>query len=255
MIDFQPIASSSDGCAYHLSGGGSSAPLLIECGIPFKAIQRATDFNVSGLAGCLISHSHQDHCKSAKDLMKAGVDCYASLETMDAIVLPRGRLEWASWREHRLHPKKDYRDPFDSQWFSVGDWQVTTFEAVHDCDGTLGFIIDSPQKDRLLYLTDSCYSKFVFPGLTRIAIECNHSMELLKANTLSSSIDKSRYSRTAHNHMSLERLLDLLKANDLAKVERITLLHLSDANSDEQEFKLAVERATGIPVDVATKKA
>jgi len=79
-------------------------------------------------------------------------------------------------------------------------------------------------------------------------------MELLKANTLAGSLDRSRYSRTAHNHMSLERLLDLLKANDLSKVERITLLHLSDANSDEQEFKLAVERATGIPVDVAAKR-
>ena len=33
----------------------------------------------------------------------------------------------------------------------------------------------------------------------------------------------------------------------------IHLLHLSDENSNEAEFKLAVERATGIPVKVAAK--
>jgi len=141
----------------------------------------------------------------------------------------------------------------DGWAFTTSGWVIRAFEAVHDCEGTFGFVVDSPEHDRLLYLTDSCYSKVRFPGLSRIAVECNHSMELMKANTIGGKIDRNRFSRTAHNHMSLERLLALLAANDLSKVERITLLHLSDANSDETEFKLAVERATGIPVDVAAK--
>ena len=78
-------------------------------------------------------------------------------------------------------------------------------------------------------------------------------MELMKQNVITGHIDRSRYSRTAKNHMSLERLLDMLKANDLSKVQKITLLHLSDANSDEVMFKEAVAKATGVPVEVAAK--
>ena len=240
MIDFDVLASSSEGCAYRLSGGGATAPLLIECGLPWKALQRALGFKVSELAGCLISHSHQDHCKAAKEIMAAGVRCFASLATWAAI----------------CGKDVSHNCAFMAQgWegFLYGGWIVRPFDAVHDCEGTLGFVIDSPHGDRLLYLTDSAYSRVTFPGLTRIAVECNHSMELLKANALEGKIDRARFSRTAKNHMSLERLVDLLKANDLSKVERITLLHLSDANSDEVEFKDAVQRATGIPVEVAQR--
>ena len=244
MIEFTPLASSSEGCAYLLSGGGASSPLLIDCGISFKALQRALDFKVSSLAGCLISHSHQDHCKAAKELLASGVQCYASKETWLSI--------FGNQRPHNTVALAE------GGWWPIGNfsgdlWSVHSFEAKHDCEGTLGFVIDSPQGDRLLYLTDSCYSKYTFPNLTHIAVECNHSMELMKQNVITGHIDRSRYSRTAKNHMSLERLLDMLKANDLSKVQKITLLHLSDANSDEVMFKEAVAKATGVPVEVAAK--
>jgi phosphoribosyl 1,2-cyclic phosphodiesterase len=245
MVEFTTLASSSEGCAYLLSGGGASAPLLIDCGLPFKALQKALNYKVSSIAGCLISHSHQDHCKAAKELSNAGIDCYASKETWRLI------SEKQAINKHRCYEL--HRAPLDSGINTVGDWLVFAFDAKHDCEGTLGFIIWSKQGDKVLYLTDSCYSKYRFKNLTRICIECNHSMEIMKANTLAGTIDKSRYSRTAHNHMSLERLIEMLKANDLSKVERITLLHLSDANSDEVAFKDAVQRATGIPTEIAAK--
>jgi hypothetical protein len=50
--------------------------------------------------------------------------------------------------------------------------------------------------------------------------------------------------------MSLEKCVEYLKAADLSKVMAIYLLHLSDANSDEREFKRAIERETGVPVYV-----
>ena len=60
MISFDSLASSSAGCAYRLSADGM-APLLIECGLPFPQLQKALDFKVSELAGCLVSHWHADH--------------------------------------------------------------------------------------------------------------------------------------------------------------------------------------------------
>lgn len=53
--------------------------------------------------------------------------------------------------------------------------------------------------------------------------------------------------------MSLETCIDTLKANDLSFVQNIVLLHLSNNNSDANNFKNSVEGATGIPTIVADK--
>jgi len=236
MIDFRPLASSSSGCAYHLSGGGAAAPLLVECGIPFKQLQRALAFKVSELAGCLVSHAHGDHSMCAMELRGRGVEVRASLETWDALGLKSNDCA------HFLHPRSESQ---------VGDWRVLPFEAVHDCPGTLGFVIGAPSGERLLYLTDSMYSPFRFDGLTHLAVECNYSSEIIRERTREGTVHRERYARTVRTHMSIERLEEMLKANDLSKVERIWLLHLSDANSDENEFKSRIERLTGIPTTIA----
>lgn len=237
MLEFTPFASSSAGCAYRLSGGGASAPLLIDAGLQFREIQRAMQFRVTKLAGCLLTHAHGDHARSVKELMQAGVDIWASPETHNALEgLGHGhRRQLLIPGTHQL----------------VGDWLVHPFEAIHDAPGTLGFVIDSRQGDRLLFLTDSAYSPYTFTGLTHVAIEANYASSLIKGNTVSGKISTDRYRRTTSTHMSLERLIDMLQANDLSRVEEIHLLHLSDENSDEEAFKLAVQRATGKPVYVA----
>jgi phosphoribosyl 1,2-cyclic phosphodiesterase len=82
-------------------------------------------------------------------------------------------------------------------------------------------------------------------------VEANHSMEIMRANSESGRIDHARFNRTAHTHMSIERLIELLKANDLSKAQQIWLLHLSSENSSEDDFKDKVQRATGVPTFVA----
>jgi phosphoribosyl 1,2-cyclic phosphodiesterase len=239
-LRFEPLASSSAGCCYRLSGGGTSAPLLIDAGIRFELIQRGLNFRVSALAGCLLTHAHGDHAKAVDGLLRAGVDVYSSKET------------WASvWP--RLTATHRAKELYSREQTSVGDWSVLPFEAVHDAPGTLGFLIGSPDGCRLLFLTDSAYSPYRFEGLTHIAIECNWSSEILRDNVSSGQIHRDRYRRISSTHMSLERLIEMLKANDLSAVEEIHLLHLSSQNSDEAKFKLEVERATGKPVYVAAE--
>jgi phosphoribosyl 1,2-cyclic phosphodiesterase len=55
-VHLKVIGSSSQGNSYILNSNTGS--LLIDCGIRFKEIQRAFDFNLSGIKGCLISHEH-----------------------------------------------------------------------------------------------------------------------------------------------------------------------------------------------------
>lgn len=241
-LDFRPLASSSAGCAYHLSGGGASRPLLIDCGLRFVEIRRALSYQTALLEGCLISHAHGDHIKAAPDLMRSGVDCYASAETWRS----------APFVDPTHHRAKVCRG---REQFELGEWRVMPFEAVHDMPGTLGFLVGSPDGSRLLYLTDSAYSPFKFDGLTHIAIEANFSTEMMKQNTREGEIHADRFKRTMKTHMSIERLIDMLRANDLSKVEEIHLLHLSSQNSDAEEFKRLVQRATGKPVYVAAERS
>lgn len=239
MITFQPIASSSAGCSYVVRSA-DHPPLLIDCGVSFKRIQQAMGFKVSTLAGCLISHAHGDHSKAARDLMKAGIDCYASPDAWHQM-FPRDELSHRAKGASRVAP------------FKVGPWTVQAFDAVHDAEGTLGFLVGSPCGKRLVYLSDTGYSKYRFDAITHLCIECNHSREILRDRVLAGQVDTARYRRTTENHMSLERLLEMLKANNLSRLEEIHLLHLSDANSSEEEFKTAVQRATGVPVHVAPR--
>ncbi len=241
-LTFLSLASSSAGCAYHLSGGGSARPLLLDCGLRFAEIQKAIKFKISELAGCVVTHSHGDHIRAAPNLMSLGIDCYASAET---------------WRQapkvvpgHHRAKVVTARVPF-----SVADWTILPFEAIHDVPGSLGFQIDAPSGERLLYLTDSAYTPFKFEGLTHICIEANFSTELIRDNATVGSIHRDRMRRTYKTHMSIERLIEMLKANDLSKVVEIHLLHLSAQNSDAEGFKSLVQRATGKPVYVAAERS
>lgn len=239
MLEFRPIASSSEGCCYLLSGS-NLPPLLIDCGAPMLAIRKATRWGLGQLGGVLISHAHGDHCASYKKLIEAGVNCYASAETWDAL---KTDTDYRAYRKMRLTPREET---------TVGGWQVMPFEAVHDVPGTLGFIV-AGDGGKLLYLTDSAFSPYRFEGLTHIAIEANWSEALIRDGHRSGEIHSDRFRRTVRTHMSIERVVQMLKANDLSKVQEIHLLHLSDANSDEDEFKRMVQEATGLPVYVCPK--
>lgn len=237
MVTFEPIASSSAGCAYLLKKEGVT-PLLIDCGLPFPQLQKASGFSLSRVAGCLISHAHGDHSKAAEKLLRHGISCYASSET---------------WRQLGIeHHRKRTVAHLDN--VQVGAWMVTPFDAQHDCPGTLGFVC-SEGATRLLYLTDSAYSKYRFEGLTHICIECNFSEEILSTRARTGDLPTERYKRTLKTHMSLERLVDMLKANDLSQCREIHLLHLSDGNSDEAEFVRQVRETTGVPTYIAAKVA
>jgi phosphoribosyl 1,2-cyclic phosphodiesterase len=242
MVEFLSVASSSQGCAYILRAPGGAPPLLLDAGVRFQLIQQVLGFTVSKLAGCLVTHAHGDHCAAVPELLKAGVEVYGS------------EGFWQTFRHgiwgdhHRAHVVKA-----ETQ-FKVGPWSVKGFDVVHDAEDTLGFLV-SGYDDKVLYLTDTAYSKYKFEGVTVMAIEANWGEEHMRASSASGRIHGERFRRTASNHMSIERLERLLDANDLSSLREVHLLHLSDANSDAEEFKRRVMRKTGVPVYVAAKDA
>src|SRR5690606_38237819 len=99
----------------------------------------------------------------------------------------------------------------------------------------------------------TAYCKYRFRGLTHLMVEANYSAEFLRRRVIEREVNVAHKTRVLRNHMSIERLLVMLRANDLSRVREIHLLHLSDDHSDELAFKRAVEQATGKPVYVAGK--
>ena len=234
MITFEPYASGSAGNLYTATDGDTT--VAIEAGLPFRQLQQALDHRVSSLAGALISHCHGDHAKGVRDLMKAGVDCYMSHETMNELGVAG---------HHRAIPlRPGYGE-------TIGSLQVMPFDVDHDAPGTLGFLVASRAGGRLLYVTDAPYVRYRFKNLSVIAIEANYSIEILRENVESGAIPRAHMHRVLGSHMSIERAIQMLGSNDLRRVQEIHLLHLSDGNSDEADFVDRVARATGKPTYAA----
>ena len=227
MVEFTPYASGSTGNCYKISDGRT--PLLLECGIPYKEIQKNLKFRVSEIAGCLVTHEHQDHCKAVRDLMKAGIDCYMSQGTTDTLKVTGHRVNIIKAR----------------QQFRIGTWTVLPFDTQHDAAEPLGFLLANQDGEKLLYATDIYYIRYRFRGLTHIAVECNYSLDILKRNVEAGTVPKELKTRIMKSHFSLENVKKFLQANDLGKVQEIWLLHLSDGNSDAERFKREIQELTG----------
>jgi phosphoribosyl 1,2-cyclic phosphodiesterase len=227
LIEIKALSSSSKGNCYRVTDG--STPLLLECGLSYKDIQKGFNFQMSSVAACLLTHEHNDHCKSIKDVMKAGIDVYASKGTFEAL----------SITGHRIKPVKA------REQFQLGTWTILPFEVEHDVSEPIGFLLANQQGEKLLFATDTYFIRYKFKGLTHIMVECNYSMDILNQNMADGFIDKGRKKRIMRSHFSLENVKEFLKANDLSKVQEIWLLHLSDTNSNADLFKKDIQKLTG----------
>lgn len=225
-MKIRTIATGSTGNCYLIDDGETR--LLIELGITFKQIQKELSFQTSKVAACLISHSHQDHCKAVQGALNASMDVYMSEATKREIGIEHNRI-------------KQYTN---KQQFRVGTFTILPFDVKHDVENH-GFLIQSDTGSKLLFASDTYYVKYRFNGLTHLMIECNYSEAMLEENIERGTIHEFLAKRIKASHFSLENMLEFLKANDLSKVQEIHLLHLSNSNSDEQQFKEAVQAATG----------
>lgn len=233
------INSNSRGNAYILESDTES--LLIECGVRFDLIKRAAGFNLSKIVGCIITHSHGDHCSGVHDLTHAGVTVYATEGTCEELL--------ERWRPnpHRVRPRHM------AVPFSLGSFRIIPFKTQHDTKEPCGFLIHHDECGVVLFLTDTVYSPFRFNGLNNIIVEANYCDEILEGKRQAGATIEMLRDRVIQSHMSLRNCKDLLAANDLTQVNNIVLIHLSDSHSDELKFQREVATLTGKQVHVADR--
>lgn len=222
----KPIASSSKGNAYLISDGKTT--ILLECGLPLKELKHRTKYIVpSKIDACLVSHSHNDHAKSLKDILDAGVDCYALKETFEA----------KGVANHHRAKKINFLKPY-----FINSMMFIPLEMKHDVP-CVGFVIASRETgERLLFATDTYLIKAAPVELTHIMIEANYDVDLVEDDALKNRLFKS--------HMGIDTTIDYLKSIDLSNVKQIYLMHLSSRHSNEEDFKKRVQAATGKIVTV-----
>lgn len=230
-MEIKVIGSGSSGNSYWVSDG--ITPMLLDCGLPYKVIQRAIDFQVTKLGCCLVTHEHGDHAKATTDLLKAGVPIGASIGTLMRVGV--------FGNHHNLI------ELYAGQGVAIGSWKVIPFATEHDAYEPLGFYLASSTGEVLLYATDTLLIKQRFTRLTHILIECNNDWGVLKDN----EPDSFHRNRVMANHMNLDTVLKFLRANDMSKVKQVYLCHLSDRNSDAERFKQSVQEVVGCEVYVA----
>lgn len=211
--------------------------LLIEAGVNIKEIKQALYFDYSKVVGCIITHEHLDHCKSANDLMRLGIDVYTGAKTHQKI---NGDVI------HRAMPIAS------RETIKLGNFKIMAFDVKHDAVEPLGFLIEHPECGKTLFLTDTYYCKYTFPGLNNIIIEANYSKEIIDKKYGPDSDKEFLRNRILKSHFSLANCKDMLKANDLRQVNNIVLIHLSDSNSDEKQFQKEVYELTYKNVHVAS---
>jgi phosphoribosyl 1,2-cyclic phosphodiesterase len=214
--------------------------IILDLGVTWNQVRLYLDFETSRVSGILVTHSHGDHVRGVKDALKNSFDCWMSAETATALGLPIKDGD----RPHRLHLIK----PMQSE--VIGSWEVEAFDVEHDAPGALGFRLDNAIGERLYYIADTAYVRYLLPGANVIAIECNYSLVMLRSSVSSGVINRAVKRRIMESHFSLENVITMLKANDLSKLQAIYLLHLSENNADREEFKKRVQEATGVPVYV-----
>ena len=228
-MDIKVIASGSSGNAYLIRDGHTR--LLLDAGIPFKRIQIGCGFRTSSIDGCLVTHRHGDHAAAIPKLLQRGMTVYSNADV--AGIYPGVQS---------VEARKE---------FHVGTLRILPFEAEHDVP-CYGYQITSEETgEKLVYITDSAYVRYTFTGLTHIMIEANYDEDIMLGNVRDEKIPFSLAERVAGTHMSIDTLIDLLRANDMTKVRQIYLLHLSDNNSDAEAFKRRVQQETGAEVYIA----
>lgn len=216
------LGSSSSGNCYLLEN--ETECLVLEAGLPLKEVKKALDFNISKIVGVIVTHEHGDHFGYVRDYLKAGIPIMASRGT------------WSTLPYAVEISDKVMRTGY---WYQLGNFTITTFLVVHDAVEPFGFIIRHQDIGSLLFASDTEYIKQNFKklNLNHIMIECNYSQKIIDGRMHQGETVKGLRDRILQSHMELETCKEFIRSNATATLDTITLLHLSDGNSDAELFQ------------------
>lgn len=253
------FASSSSGNCFLLDFDieGKSTKIMIECGIPLSQIyQKCNELGIAlnEVEACLITHSHQDHCKSASELTRLGIPLIAHFKTLEQLKL----------KGQGIMPKQKFR--------VANGLYGMCFDVEHDVEGSVGYILKT-NSECVIFVID--HKRFT-TNLTHLKpdyvfIECNYDQkvvypqihELEKRRDELGFEDEERneiniklkqMDRNIKSHASLRGTERGLSMMNLSNCKAIFLTHLSDRYANEYKMKNEIQSIFGIKTYVCGKK-
>lgn len=229
------LGSSSRGNSYILEA--SDGVLVIECGLPLIEVKKALDFNIERIAGAIVTHQHGDHSKFIAEYLKNAIRVCALKEVFDAHNLKQ-RIFCKT-----IEPMHGYR---------IGTFKVFAVPVEHDVP-CVGFVIEHEEMGKMLFVTDTMMFEYRIENLSHILIEANYSDEILDYNIKNDITPASMRPRLLQSHMEIKTTENILLSSNLDNVNEIVLIHLSNNNSDAEQFKQRIMQKTGKPVIIAKR--
>lgn len=227
MTEIRTVGSSSSGNGYIIKSGNDI--LIIELGCKLERYFEMMSFaEMIQVRGCVVSHRHSDHLNqsTAKEMMRRGVPVFVGEKVYEDI-LKEGVLT-------QIKPL-----PANQRSY-IGGFVIQPFEVPHNATN-YGFIITTPDKDRILFLTDTTGINYRFKDINCIMVECNHDDE-----TMIDNLDRHEVGNSHPEfHLGLQECCDFCKHNISSSTKKIILLHLSHENINEMYALGTVRAETG----------
>ena len=223
------LGSGSSGNCYLLES--DTECLVIEAGIPFKAVKKALNFNVSKIVGVVVSHSHKDHAGYCEEYIRAGIPVF---QLTGKEKLFRECFKYFGQFSVRAF---EHRDKFGRWLHSNNDGS--------ECP-CYGFYIVHRGMGALVYASDTEYMRWKFPGTSHVLVESNYSMDLVDR-------DEPNYEHRLRGHMSIDTTCRFLMANNGPDLRNVILCHLSGQSADPERFRELAQKEVNCLVYVAEK--
>lgn len=218
MAILKVLGSSSDGNSYILECNEEA--LVIELGVKWSEILKALNYDLNKIVGCLSSHRHQDHSLSIPNAIKYAVDVYscADVQTIhsNVKVLSKGVKT------------------------QIGGFKVQPIDMFHSVE-CYGFLIEHKDCGRIVFCTDTNNIPYRFKNIQHFIVEANYDADIVLSAALSAKCNSSQ----SENHMEIDDTIDFLKNSVDVNTNSITLVHLSNGNSDEKKFRERVRAELG----------
>ena len=252
------LASSSAGNCFimELDVNGETTRIMVECGLAIGEIYSklsAYGILLSSIKACLITHAHQDHCKSANKISSLNIPVFASKDTLEAI----------SCKGNELLLEKPNR--------ILNGVFVFPFKVEHDIDGAVGFIIKTA-KECILFVNDHKKWDIDLSNFKPdyVFIECNYDHQIVYPQIYSLkrrrenqnlsdqeikeiNISLKQNERNVNSHCSLKGTMMGLHKLNLSYCQAIFLMHLSDRYANEYKMKNTIQTEFGIRTYVCKK--
>lgn len=242
-MKFEQLYSSSSSNLYTVTAANGKR-LLIECGVPWAKLEKALSYDLTNICGCLLSHEHKDHSKAVRDVMKAGIDVFASEGTFARCGIKNNQRRAEVVKNDML--------------IETPHFAFYCFSTNHDAAEPLGFVIkcDYPG-EYLLFATDTPFIRQSFINLrfNIIALECSYDRDVLLDRVERNDINEMVARRLLDSHQEKKAAINYItKYCDLSRCREIHLLHTSAANLDKKQTQKDFEQRFFIETIISKRR-